>query len=369
MLKADPDVAGGRAGHLAAAIAMTDFLRRSPSSIGGQAGHKEWQHFAILARDVDLLVNFSLCDDVRPGAEPGAETPRIVVLVRERGAASGRGGVAACGWDGDVESFRRRDAIVRGGALDLDLAHNRLRFDDAFHVDVALGDRPIRIALRLRPLTMPAFVPGIPMLDGPPLSWVVVPRLEVTGTLAIGDRDYALDGAPAYHDHNWGHFLWGHDVAWEWGFVLPDDAAVPWCVTFVRLTNRARTLALAHKVLVWRGADLVRVFREGEVRAETALGYLRRPSLFKIPRALALTAPGSLADVPAWMETRAVADADRLECRSEPFDVAQVLIPSETELGVTIFNEVAARTHVRGRIAGEAVEFSGRSIMEFIRHA
>ena len=354
MIPRGPDAIAG----IAASVAASDFVRASPAWLGGQAAHKEWEHFAILADDVDLLVNFSLCDDVRPGTPLGAETPRVVVLLRERDGT----------WDGEVENFTCTDAIVRRGEIDLRFGENRLHFGDTFQVTVALRERPIRLALTLRPVTHPAFVPSIPMLDGPPLNWVVVPRLEVRGTLVVDGRNYALDGAPAYHDHNWGHFLWGHDVAWEWGFVLPDDGAVPWCVTFVRLTDRRRTTALAHKVLVWKGAELIRIFRESDVRGEASLDHLKTSAVFKIPRPLALAAPGTLTDVPAGFDTWAEANGDRLECRCVPHDVAQVLIPSETELGVTIFNEVCARTTVRGRIGGEPVEFTGRSVMEFIRY-
>jgi hypothetical protein len=341
------------------AVAASDYVRASPAWLGGPTAHKEWQHFAVLAPDVDLLVNFSLCDDVRPGAPVGGETPRIVVLVRER---DGR-------WDGDVETFARENAVVRRGDIDLRFGENRLLFGDTFEIAVALRERPIQMELSLRPLTQPAFVPSIPMLDGPPLNWVVVPRLEVHGTLVVGGTTYALDEAPAYHDHNWGQFLWGHDVAWEWGFVLPDDSSVPWSVTFVRLTDRRRTTALAHKVLVWKRDELARIFREHEVAGQTALGHLRMASVFKIPRPLALAAPGTATDVPTRFDTRAAAGDDRLECRCVPHDVAQVLIPSETELGVTIFNEVSARTRVSGRIRGESIEFAGRSVMEFIRYA
>ena len=49
-------------------------------------------------------------------------------------------------------------------------------------------------------------------------------------------------------------------------------------------------------------------------------------------------------------------------------DVSQVLIPSETELGVTIFNEVLGRSRVHGRIAGEEIDFSGNSVVEHIRY-
>jgi hypothetical protein len=339
-------------------IAATDYVRRSPFSIGGRRGHKEWQHFAILAPGVDLLVNFSCCDDMRATARMGAEWPRLVLLVRTDT------------WDGDVENHAMTDARIRGGRVDLAFGHNRLVFHDGvFDISATLQERPISVELRLTPVTMPAFVPSVPMLDGPPLHWLVVPRLHTSGRLTIGGRIYDLQGAPAYHDHNWGHFLWGHDVAWEWGFVLPDDPVVPWCLTFVRLTDRARTTALSHKLLLWRRTEAVRVFREGALTLETDLSYLQPPTVFKIPRALALVAPELPTDVPRSVETHATDGQDWLTCRCEAEDLGQVLIPSETELGVTIFNEVSARATVRGRVGGEAIAFAGRSILEFIRYA
>jgi hypothetical protein len=342
------------------AIDALDFVRRSPAACGGRGAHKEWQHFAILTPDVDLLVNFSCCDAVGAAQVAGSELPRLVMLARTADGA----------WEGDVETYPTEAVTIRAGRIDMTMPGGRLLFrDGAFEIEARLGSRPLSARLRLTPTTMPAFVPSVPMLDGPPLHWTVVPRLAVSGTCRVRDREYALDGALAYHDHNWGHFLWGHDVAWEWGFVLPDDRREPWCLTFVRLTNRARTLALAHKVLVWRDDELVRVFREGEVTSDAALAYLRVPRMFKIPRPMALVAPEIAADVPRTVMTRARADGDRLDVRCDTTDVGQVLIPSEDALGVTIFNEASARTVVEGRIGDEPVAFTGRSILEFIRYA
>jgi len=342
---------------IARAIEMMDYARRSPASLGGRGGHKEWLHFVVLAPGVDLLVNFSCCDEVRPGANH-AVLPRLVLLSRTDT------------WDGDIENFAPEDAHVEGGRIAFAFADNRLEFrDGSFHLTAALRERPIAVRLCLKPLTMPVFVPSTPMLDGPPLHWLVVPRLQTSGVLCVGGRDHVLDGAPAYHDHNWGHFLWGHDLSWEWGFVLPDDAAVPWCLTFVRLTDRKRITALEHKLLLWRGTTLSRSFREGELAVETALAHLPLRSIFKAPRPMALLVPELAADVPRHLETHAAAGSDWLSCRCEPYDVVQVCIPSETDLGVTIFNEVSARAQVRGQIGGEAVAFAGRSIMEFIRYA
>jgi hypothetical protein len=138
-------------------------------------------------------------------------------------------------------------------------------------------------------------------------------------------------------------------------------------MTFVRLTNRARTLALAQGALVWHGPELVAVFREREVAAESPLAYAPVPRPFKVPRPMALVAPESAVDVPAGLVVRAENDAGWIECECAVDELAQVLIPSEVDLGVTIFNEATAAARVRGRIRGETVEVEGRAVMEFIR--
>jgi len=344
--------------RIAALIAGTDFARRSPARVGGPAGHKEWEHFVVLAPDVDLLVNFSCCDDERPGAPAGAELPRLVLMAR------------ADHWDGDVDTFPADATRIVGGRIDFTLGPNRLLFrDGAFEITAELRDRPMRVQLRLTPLTTPAFVPSVPMLDGPPLHWAVVPRLRVEGSLWMDGREHVLDGAPAYHDHNWGRFLWGHDVAWDWSFVLPTDADCPWCLTFVRLTDRGRTRTLARKLLLWEGEELRHVFREDEVEIDLLDGFLRPAQVFKIPRPMALVAPELATDVARGIRARAAAGGDRIECNFLANDVAQVLIPSESDLGVTIFNEVLGRTQVHGVIDGRPIEFAGRSVVEAIRYA
>jgi hypothetical protein len=331
-------------------------------TFGQPRRHKEWQHFVILAPAVDLLVNFSCCDDARSLAAPEDEFPRIVLLVRP--AEHTR----RVEWDGDVETFDVGRAQVRGGLIDMTLAHNRLVFEDgAFHISVRLAERPVGLELRLVPRTMPVFVPRIPMIEGPLLNWVVVPRLDVHGWLEVGDRRFTFERAPAYHDHNWGPFLWGHDCSWDWGFVLPDEADSPWSLTWVRLSNRARTTALAQYLLLWRREGMQRIFCERQLELRVPLAHLRPPRVFKVPRAMSLVAPEVVADVPCWLEVSGRAEGDWIECRAEAYDMAQVLIPSEARLGVTIFNEVAARTEVRGRVAGEDVRFAGKSILEFIR--
>ncbi len=344
-------------GRVAAAVLQTDYTRRPLIKPAQGSAHKEWQHFVVLTDSVDLLVNFSVSDDVRPQAPPGAELPRLVLVVNDGE------------WDGDVETFAAAETRVVGGRIDFTFAHNRLVFEDgSFHISVRLRERPVSLDLRLTPVTEPAYIPSIPMLEGPPLHWTVVPRLLVTGTITVNGRRHELDRAPAYHDHNWGHFYWGHNISWDWSFVLPADPTNPWSLTFLRLTDRIRSVALAQDILVWRGERMVEVFREREVELQPANSHLEAQQVFKVPRTMALLAPELTADIPAGFTARGRNWRDWIECSCTPYAISQVLIPSETDLGVTIFNEVNARSTVRGCIAGEDFSFSGRSIMEFIRY-
>jgi hypothetical protein len=340
---------------LARAVERTDYLRRSPFALGGPGGHKEWLHFCILADDLDLLVNFSLSDDVRAGAPAGAEHARLTVLVR--GAT----------WDGDVDGFEPAEVRVAGGLVDLDFGGNRCVFADGrYRLQVQLQERPVVIDAELVPRTVPALAPNIPLTDGPPLHWAVVPRLAASGRVVVGGREHRFVEAPAYHDHNWGHFLWGQDMAWEWGFALPDGGAKPWSLAFVRLTNRARTHALAQGIFLWRGRRQHRVFREHDVRFDPERAFLAPSAVFKIPRIMALLSPDVPTDVPRGSTLVAAADGDTLECVFAGDDLAQVVVPAEASPGVTVINEVRGTMRVRGRVGGEPVVLDGRGIFEFL---
>jgi hypothetical protein len=238
--------------------------------------------------------------------------------------------------------------------------------DGAYELSIALARRPIAADLRLDPATVPAFAPNIPLPDGPPLHWVLIPRLAASGIVRIGDRTTSVDGGLAYHDHNWGHFLWGHRFSWMWGFALPGDRSSPWSVAFVRLMDRARTVALAQGLFLWRGEVQQRVFRDGDIMVSTDTRSLRGRPVLKIPRVMGLLAPDARSDVPRTVEMIARDGADELTWRFEADDVVQVVIPSETDLGVTIINEVAGKLRLQGRVAGERVSMAGRGVCEFL---
>ncbi|HVU05078.1 MAG TPA: hypothetical protein VHE30_25185 [Polyangiaceae bacterium] len=342
-------------GRIAAAVTARDYFRRSQFGLTGRSGHKEWLHFAVYADGVDLLVNFSLVDDIRPRAPRGAELARITVLVRTKD-----------GWDGDVEGFPSERVHVRGGRTDVSFAENHVRFlDGAFRIRVSLSRRPIEVDLALVPEVFPSEANNIDVEDGPAIHWMVLPRLSARGTVRVGARLHPLSNAPAYHDHNWGNFRWGKNFAWEWGYALPDDRTCPYSVVFVRLMDRGHRTDLMQAVFLWDGPRQIRVFRDSELRVRHE-GLLAPERPFKLPRAMALVAPEHSTDVPRVLAVEAAGRGDTLEFEFRAEDLAQVVIPNDDDLGVTIINEVSGDLALSGEVAGRKLSFSGRSICEFL---
>jgi len=336
------------------AVVPRDHLR-GPSGFPGLPGRKEWFHFCIQDEGAELLVNFSLCDALVPGDRRRPEVARLTVLARD-GA-----------FTGDVDVFDASETRTRPGAIDLEFGGNRLAYRDGrYAISLRMRDRPIEAELVLRPLVVPTLAPNIPLPDGPPLQWAIVPRLVADGWMRVDGRERRFAGALAYHDHNWGRFLWGHRFSWIWGFCLPLDPAVPWTVVFVRLANRLRTRALAQGLFLWRREEAFRIFRERDLAFALDLALLRPGRVAKVPAVMAIVAPERATDVPRSVDIHAAGDGDELRVRFDLEDLAQVVIPSETDLGVTVINEVSGLARVSGSVRGEPIAFDARGMCEFL---
>jgi hypothetical protein len=337
-----------------AAIDASDYFRRSPWRAGGPRGHKEWMHFCISFAGLELLVNLSVADDHRPSAAPGSELARVSVLAHERS------------WTGAIDLYPSEDVQVHGGRVAARFGENRVAFEDGvYSLRVRLEKARIAADLRLEPVTLPAIVNNVRGLEGRPINWAVVPRSRARGAVRVGDRVYEIQGAPAYHDHNWGSFGWGNNFAWEWGYGLAADPTSPWSMVFARLNSRGNTAALMALFFVWRDDRLVRTFRDHDIQVRRE-GLLRPGRVLKLPPAMALVAPGLATDVPARLVLRAGSRGDALEAVFTSEDVAQVIIPNDADLGVTIINEVSGTLTVEGSVFGEPVLLENRAVFEFL---
>ena len=336
------------------AISHGDWLRRSPARFGGAGAHKEWLHFCVYGAGVDVLANFSLVDDVRLGHGRPGELARTTLLVRETR------------WMGEIARHAGRDVEIEGGGIALRIGPSSVHFADGrYHLRAAFARRPVAIDLELEPVTMPSIVNNVQVGDGPSLNWLVVPRLVARGRVTIGDRVHEIDGALAYHDHNWGRFGWGRDFAWEWGYGLPDDPRVPWSLVFVRLSNRAHTRSMMQGAFLWRGPREHRVFRDRDLEVRH-VSLLRAERVCKIPPVMALIHPELATAVPRQLVFSAASEGDSLTAEFTSRDVAQVIIPNDRDVGVTIINEVSGDLAVEGVVRGEAVSIHGRAIFEFL---
>ena len=336
------------------AIEYSDWLRRSPARVGGPGGHKEWLHFCIYAGEVDVLVNFSMLDDLRPDARH-AELARTTLLVRSGSA-----------WSGEVQTHDAAEVTLVAGSVDARLGANGVRFADGAYTLQATGrETPLGVDVTLRPVTMPSIVNNVQVGDGPPINWLVVPRLVADGAITVAGRRHDVRGALAYHDHNWGHFGWGRNFAWEWGYGLPEDPANPWSLVFVRLSDRAHTHAMMQGVFLWNGAREQRVFRDRDldVRHE---GLLRPSRLCKVPAIMSLVHPELATDVPRALAFSGAADGDTIDACFRGEEVAQVVVPNDRDFGVTVINEVSGHLDVAASIRGERVAIAGRAIFEFL---
>lgn len=340
----------------ASILPRIDCFRRSPSRLGGGARHKEWQHFLVHAEGLQLLVNFNLLDDPWAADPRRVEVARVIALAR------------AEGWLGGMERFSEHEVHVVPGQLDARFGPNTLRFvHDRYLLSVALRSPALSAELELVPITEPALYADRPLSPEERLSWLLVPRLRARGTVRLGERTLRVEDAPAYHDHNWGHFRWGSDFTWEWASALPRDPTNPWCAVFTRVADRGRTRLRFQLLSLWHGARLRRTFRNRELSV-TREGCFQPEQSLRLPPVMALLAPGRAQDLPERLEISARAGGDEVRLRFAPGHLAQLLVPSEADLrGVVALNEVSGAFELGGRIDGVAAELEGPGVFELVR--
>lgn len=341
------------AARVARAAETSDWLRRGPSGPGAMGRHKEWLHFCVFGETFDLLVNFSIVDEA--DHPPRREAARLTLLYREGGR-----------WHGEVVTAALNTVDARRGEVGLRFGKHAVWLEDGAYRISVRGDRlPLHVELVLVPLALPSIIHNVATGDGPPIHWLVLPRLLASGEVRFGDRAHTLRASPAYHDHNWGHFGWGRDFAWEWGYALPQQAEQPWSLVFVRLSDRGHTRTRMQGLFVWDGEREARVLRGDalQIRHEG----LRRPTqVTKIPPVMALLFPEQSTGVPERLVIDAADRGDVIHAVFTPDAVAQVIVPADDHLGATIIQELSGTIEVEGRVRGQSFGFVSPSVFELL---
>jgi hypothetical protein len=326
----------------------SDFFRLSRRAFGDDLPHKEWHHFVVHDRRLRLIVNFSHIDQSDDAVH------RVIALVRTDE------------WTGAVETYDTIDCEMRSGSVAARYGPCEFALvDGAYELAITLPAIRLRAHLRLLPVSMPFVVKNQPLARGARLSWLFVPRLVAHGHIWIGDRRVSLVGAPAYHDHNWGHFRWGDDFGWEWGSVLPQDLSDPWTLVCMRMTDRSRRRATRQALYAWYGDEPIALWRDFAVTVRHE-GLLRRPPALTLPSVMRLLRPGSASDIPAVVVIEG-SGRDQLEMRFEPEEYVRIVVPHELDpMDSVVLNEISGRITAQGRVAGRDVDVEATGVFELL---
>ena len=323
-------------------------LGRSPRG----AGFKEWLYFGIGAGPLELVVCFATSDG--PPDKPVPRIARMLIFVRD-----------ARGFRGFVERSSPSHGRLPGGQVGAFVNRNCVRREGA-ELELTLDPEraPVRAELTLALTSLPAPLHQVPRPGAPAMNWLVVPRLTATGWIELEGVRHSVKEAPAYHDHNWGTFDFGHDFTWEWGYGF-FEADARWSFVLVRFADAARSRALEQALFLWRDGRPARSLTGAEL-AVCREGLLRPKKLSKVPGSLRLLAPGTACDIPARYAVSAALGDDRLQLEFIPEDALQLLIPCEADERVTRIHEVTGQVTLSGSVEGRRIHQGGRGVFEFL---
>jgi hypothetical protein len=336
-----------------AALPRSDFLRAPVLATARPGGFKEWHHYVIHRPGWRLLVNFSLTSQTLRGRPPRL-VPRVIVIAHDQR------------WTGAIERFDDTALDISADLGTLIIGSNRMTVGlNGYRIVIDLPGHDIRGELHLTPISQPFVVNNQPV-GGGRLCWLFVPRLRADGWIRLDGREHRLDGALAYHDHNWGRFRWGDDFGWVWGSVLPSSPQDPWSFVFLRMTDRRRLRSLSQALYVWHHNERVAIFRHAAVQTRSS-GLLGRAPDCTLPPPMRLVLGGEASDVPASIEITAARSGDAVHVEFCPQSYARLAQPSEVRLDRSVvLSETSGTARVSGSINGEDIDFVGAGVFELL---
>jgi hypothetical protein len=310
---------------------------------------KDWLHLNVFdhATGVTGIVNTSL------HGQPG--DPRAfaagAVLFHSPGL----------GWLGDARVTPMRDAVVGADSVAFDwLGFAVTPATGAVAASVRLPGA-ILLNLNASPVTEPVEVDARVRFGSGWISWYIVPRLAVSGSLRLGaaGSELSLDGASAYHDHNWGRWAWGDNIGWEWAVCMAAGDGPVFELT--RATDRAHRSGTTSLIALINGRR--RIYR-GAALAVTRTGHLGPPER-RVPGSLAaLHTDRRMPLLPR--QVRIVLDdgLDHATIDISTTASAQLIIAEPTRPGVSFIHELTGTFRCSGRFSGHPVETSGLAVFE-----
>ncbi|MDX1579030.1 MAG: hypothetical protein R3266_11115, partial [Gemmatimonadota bacterium] len=194
----------------ASLYASIDGFHAPPASVRGDSTWAEWHYFNILLPDGWLYLTYMIAGDVPEGRWGGR-------MLGTRVLGDGELVYEATYEPGDVD--------FAPGRADLRIGPSSVRIDPdgVYRVQAEIppadggadGARALVVDLAIA-APVRKYLPPVDLGGSDFASGYVVPLLDAraSGRVCRGTGCRTIEGARAYHDHNWG--VW-RDVTWEWG--------------------------------------------------------------------------------------------------------------------------------------------------------
>ncbi len=330
-------------------MTASDALRPSSDGDLSAALAKDWQHLNVFdhATGVTGIVNASLHG--RPGD------------LRAFAAGAALFHSPELGWMGDARVTPMEDAVTGVHSIAFDwLGFAVSPGTGAVAASVRLPGA-IMLNLEANSVSKPVEVDvQVPFGSGW-ISWYIIPRLTVKGSLRLGSTsgERNLDTASAYHDHNWGRWAWGEDIGWEWAVcVAGDDGSV---FELSRATNRSHRSGVTSLIVLLDGRR--RIYR-GAALTVTRTGRLGPPER-RVPGALAaLHADRRTPVLPRHIRITLDDGLDHAVIDISATTAAQLIIAEPTRPGASFIHELAGTFRCSGQFGRRRVETSGLAMFE-----
>jgi hypothetical protein len=330
---------------------IDDALRPPPPTDPDAAAYKDWLHLNVFDHATGAVGLFNASLHGAP-TEPSARTIGAALLH-----------LPGVGWVGNV-AVRGFDETVIGAtsiaidrlAIAVDPSGERVLVsatypDDRFGATLSAraGTRPLAVEERM------------PFGHGW-ISWYVVPRLTVSGSVVASGTVIDMARASGYHDHNWGRWHWGDDVGWEWA-ALVAEAPGP-ALILSRTTNRDHRRA-SQPVLVIEHASVRRRF--AGVVAIAFDGNFDAP-LRRLPGAMAaLHQDHAKPLLPLRVHVRASDGIDSVEVTFTTRAAAQLIAADPSRRGYGFVHELVGSFSGRITLAGEIFDSHGLGVFEYVQ--
>ncbi len=313
--------------------------------------YKDWLHLNVLDPGSGLAGLFNVSLHGAP-EDPRSRAIGTALLHRPQD-----------GWLGNVEVCGRSRAHV--GTTSIALERVALAVDHRnarTHVSARLPADRFRAQIVAGHAAPPVrFDQRMPFGQGW-ISWFLISRMTVSGSVTLGDVSFDLEEAVGYHDHNWGRWRWGDDIGWEWG-VFAAGRGAP-LFAFSRATNRSHGVASEPFFL----ADLGHVRRQFRGPSVTLSfeGTLGAP-LRRLPGALAALHQDRMRPaLPACVRIAVDDGLDRAALEFEPHAAGQLIAGEPTRAGYGFVHELVGDFRVTGRVAARRIDSRGLGVFEYV---